>query len=129
MIKTASLQKYPPKNIPPSIEKLAAEAAFSRFHFQRMFRALTGESVNELVRRVRLERAAYRLRRESVAVIEVALDAGYDSAEAFSRAFRRGCGMSPSRYRTARQAGQETRLSTTRDGPAVRDFFMAAPLL
>ena len=32
---------------------------------------------------------------------EVALDASYDSAEAFSRAFRRGCGLSPSRYRTA----------------------------
>ena len=66
-----------------------------------MFRALTGESVSELVRRLRLERAAYRLRRESVTVTDVALDAGYDSAEAFSRAFRRGCGMSPSRYRSA----------------------------
>ena len=42
---------------------------------------------------------AFRLRRESVTVIEVALDAGYDSAEAFSRTFRRGCGMSPSRHR------------------------------
>lgn len=82
-----------------SIEEVAAEAAFSRFHFQRMFRALTGESVAELVRRLRLERAAYRLRAEPVSVTEVALDAGYDSAEAFSRAFRRGCGMSPNRYR------------------------------
>ena len=43
---------------PPTIEELAAEAAFSRFHFQRMFRAMTGESVTELVRRLRLERAA-----------------------------------------------------------------------
>ena len=86
---------------PPTIEELAAEAAFSRFHFQRMFRAMTGESVTELVRRLRLERAAHRLRCESATVTEVALDAGYDSAEAFSRAFRRGCGLSPSRYRTA----------------------------
>ena len=86
---------------PCAIEELAAEAAFSRFHFQRMFRALTGESVSELVRRLRLERAAYRLRGERVTVMELALDAGYDSAEAFSRAFRHGCGLSPSRYRTA----------------------------
>ena len=85
-----------------SIEELAAEAAFSRFHFQRIFRALTGESVTELVRRLRLERAAHRLRGEDVTVIEVAIDAGYESAEAFSRAFRRACGMSPSRYRRAR---------------------------
>ena len=64
-----------------------------------MFRAMTGESVNELVRRLRLERAAYRLRHYSASVMEVALDAGYDSAEAFSRAFRRGCGVSPRQYR------------------------------
>ena len=89
---------------PCPVEELAAEAAFSRFHFQRMFRAMTGESVAELVRRLRLERAAFRLRHESVSVIAVALDAGYDSAEAFSRAFRRGCGLSPSQYRKARPA-------------------------
>ena len=86
---------------PFSIGEVAAEAAFSRFHCQRMFRAMTGESIVELVRRFRLERAGYRLRRESVNVIEVALEAGYGSEEAFSRAFRRCCGLSPSQYRTA----------------------------
>ena len=84
-----------------TIEELAAEAAFSRFHFQRVFRAMTGESVTEFVRRLRLERAAHRLRCESTTVTEVALDAGYDSAAAFSRAFRRCCGLRPSQYRTA----------------------------
>ena len=86
---------------PCTVEEVAAEAVFSRFHCQRMFRAMTGESIAELVRRLRLQRAAHRLRHESVNVIEVALDAGYGSEEAFSRAFRRGCGMSPNRYRTA----------------------------
>ena len=85
---------------PWTVEEVAAEAAFSRFHCQRMFRAMTGDSIAGLVRRLRLERAAWRLRHESVDVLEVALDAGYNSAEAFSRAFRRACGMSPGRYRT-----------------------------
>lgn len=85
---------------PCTVEEVAAEAAFSRFHCQRMFRAMTGESIADLARRLRLERAAWRLRHESVDVTDVALDAGYNSAEAFSRAFRRGCGMSPSQYRT-----------------------------
>lgn len=85
---------------PWTVEEVAAEAAFSRFHCQRMFRAMTGESIAGLVRRLRLERAAWRLRHERVDVLEVALDAGYNSAEAFSRAFRRACGMSPGRYRT-----------------------------
>ena len=51
---------------PFSIEEVAAEAAFSRFHCQRMFRAMAGESIAELVRRFRFERAGYRLRHESV---------------------------------------------------------------
>ena len=86
---------------PCTVEEVAAEAAFSRYHFQRMFRAMTGESIAELVRRLRLERAAHRLRHEPVSVLEVALDAGYGSEEAFSRAFRRGCGISPNQSRTA----------------------------
>ena len=85
---------------PCTVEEVAAEAGFSRFHCQRIFRGMTGESIAELVRRLRLEHAAHRLRHESVNVIEVALDAGYSSEEAFSRAFRRGCGVSPGRYRT-----------------------------
>ena len=83
------------------VEEVAAEAGFSRFHCQRIFRGLTGESTAELVRRLRLEYAAHRLRHESVNVIDVALDAGYSSEEAFSRAFHRGCSVSPGRYRTA----------------------------
>ncbi|MCY4591177.1 MAG: AraC family transcriptional regulator [Alphaproteobacteria bacterium] len=80
---------------PCTVEEVSAEAAFSRFHYQRMFRAMTGESIAGLVRRLRLERAAWRLCHEPVDVTDVALDAGYSSAEPFSRAFRHGCGMSP----------------------------------
>ncbi len=99
---------------PWTVEEVAAEARFSRFHCQRVFRAMTGETIAGLTRRLRLERAAWRLRHEPVDVIEVALDAGYNSPEAFSRAFRRGCGMSPSRYRSAwplpRFAGPQARV-------------------
>ncbi len=98
---------------PWTVEAVAAEAAFSRFHCQRIFRAITGESIAGLVRRLRLERAAWRLRQERVDVLEVALDAGYNSAEAFSRAFRRAYGMSPGRYRTASSPPSFT-------GPALR---------
>lgn len=87
---------------PCKVEEVAAEAGFSRFHCQRIFRSMTGESIAELVRRLRLERAAYRLRHEQVNVIDVALDVGYGSEASFSRAFRRGYGMSPGRYRTVR---------------------------
>lgn len=44
-----------------TIDTIAKSAAFSKFHFQRLFRATTGESVAEFVRRLRLETAARRL--------------------------------------------------------------------
>ncbi len=77
-------------------EQFAGDAASSRWHFERAFRSLTGESFAACVRRLRLERAAYRLK-EGEPVLGTALDAGYESAESFCRAFRRAFGLAPSR--------------------------------
>ena len=71
----------------------------SRTQFYRIFRALIDETPGEMRRRLLLERAAWRLSRTNVAVTEIALDADYGSLEAFTRAFRRAFGASPSIYR------------------------------
>src|SRR5882724_4294178 len=68
------------------LERLARGAALSPFHFHRIFRGMVGETPLELHRRLRLERAAFCLREGSTPVIAVALDAGYDTHEAFTRA-------------------------------------------
>jgi AraC family transcriptional regulator len=80
-------------------ECLAEVANFSVYHFHRIFSGLTGESLAAHVRRLRLERAAGALRRTDRDVIDVALDAGYDAHEPFTRAFRSHFGMPPSAYR------------------------------
>lgn len=59
-----------------SLEELAGVAQFSPFHFHRIFCGMVGESVKEHVRRLRLERAAHRLRHGGQPVTEIALDAG-----------------------------------------------------
>ena len=82
-------------------EVLADIAGMSLHHFHRVFRGLVGESVMGFVRRLRLERAAQRLRFDDAPVTEVAFDAGYTSHEAFTRAFRARFGESPSGYRSA----------------------------
>ena len=75
-------------------------AHFSRFHFHRVFSGLVGESLSAHVRRLRLERAAGELRWTDRPVIDIALDAGYDAPEPFTRAFRGHFGEPPSRFRT-----------------------------
>jgi AraC family transcriptional regulator len=83
-----------------STEDLAGVANFSAFHFHRIFRAITGETVGGLVRRLRLERAGQALRRGEP-LIEVALGAHYGSPEAFGRTFRDAFGLTPTAYRRA----------------------------
>ncbi len=78
---------------------LAAQAYLSRFHFDRLAAAALGEPPGAFRRRLLLERAAHRLASTQDQVIEVALDAGYGSPEAFTRAFGRAYGATPSAYR------------------------------
>src|SRR5580692_2939940 len=83
------------------LEELARVACFSSFHFHRIFAAMTGETIADHVRRLRLERAALELRAGGKPVIQVALDAGYEAHEAFTRAFKAAYGVSPTEFRRA----------------------------
>ena len=71
---------------------LAERACLSPFHFNRLVAARIGEPPVAFRRRLLLERAAYQLSATQAPVTDVALDAGYGSLEAFSRAFRRAFG-------------------------------------
>ena len=83
----------------PTLEELAAVASFSPFHFHRLFRAFTGESVSRYVRRIRLERAIHRLRFTTTDVTTIALDAGYETPSAFNKAFKKAYGVTPTQFR------------------------------
>ncbi|QDP97799.1 helix-turn-helix transcriptional regulator [Microlunatus elymi] len=80
-------------------DALARRAHLSRFHFDRLAAAALGEPPGRFRRRVLLERAAHQLSTGSVAVIDIAFDAGYEAPEAFTRAFVRAYGCSPSQFR------------------------------
>jgi len=88
------------------LDQLADVAAFSRFHFHRIFRAFVGEPLHAYVRRLRLERAARELRAVDSSVTDIAAKAGFGSHEAFTRAFGDMFGRSPSAYRAAHHSQQ-----------------------
>ncbi len=76
----------------------------SRYGFFRLFQALIEESPGAMRRRLLLERAAWQLGSTRHSVTDIALDANYGSLEAFTRAFRRAFGISPSLYRRSGSA-------------------------
>lgn len=82
-----------------SAETLAGMACFSVAHFHRIFKSMVGESLKEHVRRLRLERAAYVLAYSDKSVMNIALDAQFESPETFSRAFKKMFKIPPSEYR------------------------------
>jgi len=83
----------------PDLEELARIACFSPFHFHRIFTSMVGESVAAYVRRLLLERAAMQLGHSREQITRIALHAGYESLDAFSRAFKAHFSLLPSEYR------------------------------
>ncbi|QOT79571.1 AraC family transcriptional regulator [Cupriavidus basilensis] len=78
------------------LDSLAALAAFSPYHFHRVYRAVTGEALADTIRRIRLHHAASLLVGSNRPVVEIAGAVGYGSAQSFARAFREFTSLSPS---------------------------------
>lgn len=100
-----------------SLARLAKEANFSAFHFHRVFAALVGETLGNYLTRRRVEQAAARLASQpKLSVLTVALSVGFGSAEAFSRAFKKHFGRSPSQWKLRSPAtrNEERKISQTK---------------
>ena len=85
-----------------SLDVLAKIACFSSFHFHRIFAAMTGETLNHFVRRLRIEKAASQLlANPGKSVTEVALDCGFSGSSVFARVFKESFGMSALEWQRA----------------------------
>lgn len=83
-------------------DKIAKCAYSSTFHFQRMFSMLTGFTIGEYIRNRRLTLAAQELSFSNIRVTDIAFKYGYETSEAFTKAFQRLHGVTPS---AARESG------------------------
>lgn len=91
-----------------TLEDVASRSGVSPYHLTRAFAALTGHSLVRYARARRLSIAAQALARGSPDILTVALDAGYGSHEAFTRAFREHFGQTPEQLRSRRQLSHIT---------------------
>jgi AraC family transcriptional regulator len=94
---------------PLKLDAVAKVAAFSPFHFHRIFRAMVGETLLDFVKRTRLERALYLMSHGPKPLTEIALDVGFNSSSDFSRSFKAQFGVSPRAFdlKAWRKKGQE----------------------
>ena len=83
----------------PSLDELAQVACFSPYHFHRIFTAITGETVNSFINRLRLEKASRLLKYSNKSVTGIALSCGFSSSSTFSRSYRQYFGISPKEYK------------------------------
>lgn len=83
-----------------TLDDIAAACHVSPFHLTRAFAALTGQSLMRYVRARRLSEAAHQLAAGASDILGLALDMGYGSHEAFTRAFREHFGLTPEQVRT-----------------------------
>jgi AraC family transcriptional regulator len=96
-----------------SLENLAKVSNFSRFHFHRIFRALVGETVNQFIQRIRLEKAAAQLiTNHKKSITAIAFDCGFSGSAAFARAFKETFQMSASAWRSEERL-QERKIRKT----------------
>jgi AraC family transcriptional regulator len=90
------------------LDHLARRLGVSPFHFHRLFTANVGEPPAAHVRRLRLERAALRLKYSRLSVTEIAFAAGYETHESFTRAFKSRFDLPPRQFRAQARHAFET---------------------
>ena len=82
------------------LEQLSLQAQVSKFHFHRQFKAYFGITANRFIWLTRLKRAGYQLVfRSKKSITDIGLDAGFENAESFSRAFKQLFLQTPSQFR------------------------------
>ena len=101
---------------PLTLERIAHEVCISSFHFARLFRALTGETIFQYVSRMRLKRAVALLLEDAARPItEIATAVGYDAVSSFNKVFKKNLGTSPTRFRALSAIARATLLARLED--------------
>jgi len=82
-----------------SLDTLSSLANVSKFHFHRLFSVINGENLHHYVKRLRLERAAFRLKFTSDPITDIALESGYQTSSALTKAFSQQFKVNPRKFR------------------------------
>jgi AraC family transcriptional regulator len=82
------------------IQDIVDKVGFSQFHFMRVFKALSGHTINNYIKRRKITEAAVLLLETDMRIIEIAVLYGWNSQEAFTRVFKETYNVTPNVYRS-----------------------------
>lgn len=82
-----------------TVEQVADHVGYSYYHLTRLFQSLLGENVGSYIQKRRLAVSCHKLLNSDQRIIDIALESGFESSEAYSRAFKKTYQLSPSHYR------------------------------
>jgi AraC-like DNA-binding protein len=92
------------------IEELAKELGISAAYLQRLFRQVHGMTIIDYLNRMRIERAKLLLLNTDDPVVEIAMEAGFNSRQHFTRVFTSLEGISPQEYRREKRNSEEKQI-------------------
>lgn len=106
-----------------SLEIVANVGIYSPFHFHRIFKAITNETLNSYITRKRIEKtASILLHQKNVSVTELSLQYGFNSNSSFTRTFKKFYGMSPSEFRKSKPKYSKIRQVESKNGQEKSNF-------
>lgn len=82
-----------------SLDTISKIALFSPFHFHRIFKTITDETLNEYVTRRRIEKSVLDLMHKKIGISEISTKCGFNDSSSFTRAFKKFYGVSPTEFR------------------------------
>lgn len=82
-----------------TIDELVAISGYSYYHFHRIFKSHTGESVKKYIKRLQLERAVRKIKNENEKITDLAIEAGFHMSSSFNKAFKGMFAINPSQYK------------------------------
>ena len=106
-----------------SLETIANLGFYSPFHFHRIFKAITNETLNSYITRKRIEKtASILLHQKNVSITELSLQCGFNSNSSFTRTFKKFYGLSPSELRKSKPKYSKIRQVESKYGQEKSDF-------
>src|SRR5687767_8205483 len=85
---------------PIYLEEVSSKAHISRFHFHRIFKAMTGSTLNDYIIRLRLEKGAKLLLNSELSINDISANCGFLNHESFTRSFSSYFGKPPTEFRS-----------------------------